>query len=181
MTIQVPQEISVRDRLSLRSLALNDFLPLWLLIESNRNYLQKWLPWVETTTSIEKTRHFVQGALLYAKQNREFHWGIFEDELLVGLIGLHHVDWDCFSATLGYWLSEDRQGEGIMTSSIQTLVPSLHQDMHLKTLEIHVIPENAPSIQVAENSGFTYRKTVHQAEQVNENWQDHLIFEHLTK
>lgn len=181
MTIQVPQEVSVREQLYLRALALNDFLPLWILVESNRGYLEKWLPWVETTTSIEKTRYFVQGALLYAKQNREFHWGIFKDELLIGLIGLHHVDWDHFSATLGYWLSEDQQGQGIMTSSIQTLVPFLYQGMHLRTLEIHVIPENGPSVRVAENSGFTYRETIHQAEQLHDNWQDHLIFEHLIK
>lgn len=179
--IQVPQEVLVRDQLKLRTLALNDFLPLWLLIESNRDHLKQWLPWVETTTSIENTRHFVQGALLYAKQNREFHWGIFEEELLIGLIGLHHVDWDHFSAALGYWLSEDRQGQGIMTSSIRALLPFLHQDMHLSTLEIHIIPENHSSIRVAENSGFIFRETIHQAEQLNENWQDHLIFEHLTK
>lgn len=181
MTIQVPQEVFVRDQIALRVLALNDFLPLWLLIESNRDYLKQWLPWVETTTSIEKTRYFVQGALLYAKQNREFHWGIFKRELLIGLIGLHHVDWNHFSATLGYWLSEDQQKQRIMTSCIQALLPFLHQDLHLRTVEIHVSSKNISSIRVAQNSGFLYRETIPRAEQLNKNWQDHFIFEHLAK
>lgn len=178
MLVQFPERISISPQLELRSLTPRDAIPLWILVDANRDYLSRWMPWVETTRTPQDTLHFVQGVLLYAKQKREMHWGIYLDDLLIGLIGLHRIDWDHFSATLGYWLSEEQQKKGIMTTSIQVLLPILHQDLFLKTIEIHVAEGNQSSIEVAKKAGFSFIETIAQAEKINNQWRDHLIFRH---
>ena len=178
MPIQFPETVCVSNQIELRSLTLQDALPLWILTDANRDYLNKWMPWADTTRTPDDSRHFVQGAILFAKQRREMHWGIFFDGLLVGLIGLHRIDWDDFSATLGYWLSEDQQKKGIMTTTIRTLPPILHNDLFLKTIEIHVAEKNISSIEVAKRSGFTYVETIPNAEKIGDHWKSHLVFRH---
>jgi Acetyltransferases, including N-acetylases of ribosomal proteins len=178
MSVTFPDEIPISKALRLRTLKVPDYLTLWFLIEANRDYLKPFLPWVNNTQCPEDSRYFIQGAILLAKQHREAHWGIFQGDLLCGLIGVHQIDWDKFSATLGYWLSEDKQRQGIMTSVITALLPILHDDFRLKMLEIRVAEENIPSIKVAEKSGFTYMERIENAEKAQDQWPNHLIFRH---
>lgn len=176
MPIQVPSLIPIHEHLSLKSLTLENYLPLWLLIDSNRSYLEKWIPWTETIQSPNDARHFIGGALFLEKQRREINWGIFEDDFLIGLIGLHHLNWDHFSATLGYWIAEEYQSQGILTQTICTLLPIAKENLHLKTIEIHTSSQNKASAKVAEKCLFTCRETLPSYQKIQDTWHDIQIF-----
>ncbi|MBP7248485.1 MAG: GNAT family N-acetyltransferase [Negativicutes bacterium] len=178
MEFNFPQNIPISENLRLRSFTPKDYISLWILIEKNRSYLEKWLPWVDTTTQPEHSLHFIMGTILCARKGKEVHWGIYEADLLIGLIGAHHLDWKDSHGMIGYWLDEDQQGKGIITSAVQALLPIFHQELGLKTVEIRASTLNKPSNQVAIRAGFSYIETLPKSDQVQDIWHDLNVYQH---
>ena len=49
----------LNDRHSLRQLTADDTKELFSVIDANRAYLRRWLPWLDRTRSVEDTRQFI--------------------------------------------------------------------------------------------------------------------------
>ena len=56
-------KISVTDRISLREIELNDSINIYQTIDSQCEYLGKWLPFVEFTQSVDFSKLFIQSIL----------------------------------------------------------------------------------------------------------------------
>ncbi|WP_153944866.1 GNAT family N-acetyltransferase, partial [Acinetobacter baumannii] len=41
---------------------------------------------------------------------------------ILGVIALHYIDWVNHRTSIGYWMSEDAQGRGIMTAAVHRLI-----------------------------------------------------------
>ena len=52
-------EIKVDDHLKLRQLHLDESEKLFKLVDDDREYLQKWLPWVDNTKSPQDSERFI--------------------------------------------------------------------------------------------------------------------------
>jgi ribosomal-protein-serine acetyltransferase len=79
------------------------------------------LPWLDWShTPVDTAEHIRQSRERY-KESNGFSAGIWTAGKLAGAIGLHAVDSRHRSSSIGYWLSEDYRGAGIMTQACRAV------------------------------------------------------------
>ena len=79
----------------------------------------------------------------------------------VGGVGVHLLS-DVYRKTgeIGYWLSEEYWGRGIITDAVRTLVPLVFERYDIIRLQAGVYEENHASMRILEKCGFI-REAVH--------------------
>lgn len=154
---------------------------LFQLTDSSREYLREWLPWVDFTLSVEHSAQFIQAALEQYSHNDGFQLGIFQYGKLAGVIGLHHINWANKSTSIGYWLGEDFQGEGIMVRSCQAVIQYCFNELELHRIEIRAAVGNKKSQAVAEKLGFQREGCLRETEWLYDKYVDHLVYGLLEK
>ena len=84
---------------------------------------------------------------------------------LIGSIGLEKdaIRTNIKSRELGYSMSEDFWGEGLMTEAARRLIRYAFEEMDLTVLMIRTSDTNRRSQRVIEKSGFTYEGTLRRA------------------
>lgn len=133
---------------------------LFSLIDSNREHLRKWLPWVDGTRSADDSRAFIKQQLHQLADNGSIVAGIWYDGYLAGTIGLHSVDAKFMD--IGYWLGETFQGKGLVTNACNALINHSFGDLNINRILIRVEPNNDRSRAIPERLGFTYEGTLRQ-------------------
>lgn len=159
----------------LRPLEQADVAPLHALIERNRAYLAPWLPWATGQTP-EDTAAFVARTRRQMAEEDGFQSALCLDGELVGVVGYHGVDWTNRSTSIGYWLSEDRQGRGAMTAAVRGLVDHAFSAWELNRVEIRAAVGNRRSRAIPERLGFTEEGTLRGAERVGDRYLDCVLY-----
>jgi ribosomal-protein-alanine N-acetyltransferase len=96
---------------------------------------------------------FVQGKL---EQHPILSFVIEVDGTPAGVIGIEKKeDIYCKSAQLGYWLSEDHWGKGIMTQAVKMAIAYAFTNLDIVRLQSSVNGNNPRSMRVLEKAGFT--------------------------
>ncbi len=155
--------IKIDTTTELRLLAECDAPAIYQLIEHNRAYLREWLPWVDSTQSIEDERAFISNTRTQYQNNQSFNYAIWHQERIIGTIGYNQLDWTNRRADIGYWLSAEYQGKGIMTRSCRALIGYAFDDLKLNKVEIRCATMNTSSCAIPERLGFTLEGIIRQA------------------
>jgi len=71
----------------IRQLNTADSDELFWLIDSNRDYLGNWLPWIAHTISKSDTEAFIHKSLDLYQERKGYFCGIFIQNRIVGVIG----------------------------------------------------------------------------------------------
>jgi|SRR5579871_4557976 len=145
-------------------------------IERNREYLRKWLPWVDTSRTLDDTRRFIRTSLKQFAKNEGFAAGIWQGADYIGTIGFHKVDWLNRKVELGYWIAEAFQGRGIMTSACNAVIEHAFQEWALNRVEIHCAVENTKSCAIPKRLGFRLEGTLREAQLVSGRALDIKVF-----
>lgn len=82
-------------------------------------------------------------------------------------MGFNKINRNNGSAEIGYWLSEDYQGKGIMTECVRTLADFGFESLKLSKIEIRCRAENARSVNIPKRLGF---KRVEKTASGEEKW-----------
>ena len=165
------------DVLSLELLEARHAVELYALVDANREHLGRWFPWVEATRGPEDSRAFIERGLARFARGGGFEpAGIREGDRLVGTMGLHFVRWPSGTTEIGYWLSQDAQGRGIITRAVAGLLPYLFREMDLHRVEIRADPANARSRAVPERLGFTEEGVLREVAWDRGQRYDHVIY-----
>jgi ribosomal-protein-serine acetyltransferase len=167
---------SVNDKIKLKILEPRFAEELYALSDRNRNYLREWLPWVDGTKSSDDTKNFIESSLKQLGENNGFNCAIFYRDQIAGCIGFHNMDWGNKKASIGYWLAEEFQGEGIMTSACKNLISHAFTELKLNRIEIRAGVYNLKSRAIPERLGFTNEGTVRQVEWIYDRYIDHVIY-----
>lgn len=77
-----------------------------------------------------------------------------EDDLL-GSIGLAHIDWEDHRAEIGYWVARKARGRSVASRATKLLSQHALETLGFERLELLAHPENAASLRVASNAGYT--------------------------
>jgi ribosomal-protein-serine acetyltransferase len=162
----------VRD---LRLLEETDADELYRLIEANRAYLAPWLPWAAEQTH-EGTVEFIRLTRRQRAANDGFQAALQVQDQIVGVAGFHNVNWPHRSTSIGYWLSEQHQGRGLMTRAVRALVDHAFGDWDLHRVEIRAATENRRSRAIPERLGFREEGVVREAERVGERYHDLAVY-----
>jgi ribosomal-protein-serine acetyltransferase len=97
------------------------------------------------------------------------------------MIGFHAVSWRDRSAEIGYWLSADAQGRGILTRAAARLIDHAIAEWKLNRIEIRAAPDNARSRAVPERLGFVLEGTLREAERVGDRYVDSVVYSMLAR
>jgi ribosomal-protein-serine acetyltransferase len=166
----------VRERLELRLIEDRHVAAVYDLVRRNLDHLKPWMPWATDAYSVEDARAFQRRTLEQFARNDGFSAGVFDRGTLVGVTGFHALDWANGSTSLGYWLSADAQGRGVMTAAAQAMVDHAVGEWGLNRVEIRCGTENAPSRAVAQRLGFVEEAVIRQAEKVQGRHLDHAVY-----
>jgi ribosomal-protein-serine acetyltransferase len=169
----------ISDKISLRLLDPNDEDKLFRLIDKNREYLGKWLPWVANNRKTAQTKAFIEESLRAFRDKSRMQCGIFFDGELVGAIGFHYFDWLNKSTSIGYWLGEDQQGQGIVSACVKTLMRHAFTELGLHRIEIRCAKHNLKSRKISERLGFKKEGLLREAEFINKKYVDQVLYSFL--
>jgi ribosomal-protein-serine acetyltransferase len=145
---------------------------LFELIDSNREHLRKWLLWVDKRCSPSDFETIIPIWIRNYADNNGFDAGIRYQGELVGMIGLHYIDWKTNSTSIGYFLSEDAQGKGIISTSVSVLLNYLFTVQNLNRVEIQCSVNNCKSIRIPERLGFTKEGETRDGQWIYDHYED---------
>lgn len=149
---------------------------IFCLVKSNKNYLKQWLPWVDFTNTIADTLEFINNSINKNTEKKGFDCSIFYKNEIVGIIGLHKIDFTNKFSSIGYWISENYQGNGIMTASCKALINYCLNDLELNRVEIRCATENFKSQAIPKRLNLKNEGVLRQIEYINGIFLDHYLF-----
>jgi ribosomal-protein-serine acetyltransferase len=170
------KNIKIDQDIELRLLELSDSEQLFSLVDKNRKYLREWLPWLDYSNNVDDSKKFIQGAIDKFNGNKAIEAGIWYQEKLAGVIGLHEIDWDKDETAIGYWLSEDYQGKGLITRACKVVLDYCFNDLALKKVEIRCAVENHKSRAIPVKLGLKQERIKENAEILYDKIVDHVIY-----
>jgi len=161
--------LSINEELSLKQIEISDTAPIFKIIDGQRPYLGKWLPFVEFTKDFSDVEAFIKSVVNAPESSFEFVFTIRKIDEIIGLISFKNTDFRDKKTEIGYWLSQEYQGNGIMTLSVTTLCNFAFNTLKLNRIEIKCAIENHSSIAVTKKLGFTYEGIQRHGEYVSKN------------
>jgi ribosomal-protein-alanine N-acetyltransferase len=77
-----------------------------------------------------------------------------KDGTPIGTCGFHCADYVSGTAEMGYDMQKAYWGKGYMAEAARAALLFARDKMHIKTVYLHIYPENAGSVRLAERLGF---------------------------
>lgn len=152
---------------------------VFALIERNREYLREWLPWVDKIRSVGDESKFLEEELVKFEKGDGFVLGIWHQEKLAGTIGLHHIKQEDRRTEIGYWISAEFGGRGIMTRACRALTVYSFDVLKLHRVEIRCSPENERSRAIPRRLGFIHEGTLKEISLLNGHYVDLEVYRML--
>jgi ribosomal-protein-serine acetyltransferase len=174
---RIPLNITVDEEIILKHLIETDAPDVFALTDRNRLYLRQWLPWVDGTKSVEDTLLFIGTSLDRFIRREAMTFGIWHRSILVGVISYIQIDWRQRSTQIGYWISEDAQGKGIITRACRCLIQYAFESLYLLSIQIRCASENKRSRTIPLRIGLREVSYVRDAEMLYGRFVDHVIYE----
>ncbi len=152
--VQIQPILPVATSVELRLLQLGDADALHALIVKNLDRLKPWFDWVHDDYGPGETAEFLRLCEERLQACADFSYGVRRGSELIGVTGLHKIDWGNRIARIGYWLDRESTGNGIVTKSVRALVQYAFETLLLHRIEIRCAPDNVASRAVPERLGF---------------------------
>ena len=149
---------------------------LFELVDKDREYLGKWMPWVDETKSAEDIKQWIARDLVRYAEGKGITCAIEFAEQIVGVISYNRIEPALRKVVIGYWLASEYQGQGIMTRACQHLINHAFEDFQVQKVEIAAATENFPSRNVCERLGLKLEGVITNAERVNDYIYDHAVY-----
>ncbi len=130
--------IQIDDKLHLERININNSEIIFSAINNNRQFLKKWLPFVDFTLTPDDTKSFIESVLEIPATQRNEVYEIWFYYQFVGLIGFKETDKINLKTEIGYWIVEKMQGKGIVTKSVSTLINYAFKKLKLNRIQIKV-------------------------------------------
>ena len=130
---------------------------------ANEDRLKRYFPkTLEQNLTPDLSNHFVSKMVKQFEDKEVFLFTLRENESkkLVGLVYIKEVDWDTKQGEFAYCIDYNVEGKGVMTEAIKQLSDYAFDALGLETLQIISHKSNMGSVKAAENSNFTWVKTL---------------------
>ncbi|MFX3635166.1 MAG: GNAT family N-acetyltransferase [Candidatus Pristimantibacillus sp.] len=170
------RNLIVAEDIQLIRLDLDHAEEFFRLTDENRTALREWLPWLDGTTNVEHTRDFIRSTQIPFPENSGMNLVIMYKGSIAGTIGIHHIDLVNRKTTIGYWLGEAYQGQGIMTKCCKALIDYIFNELELNRVEIGAAEGNEKSRAIPERLGFVQEGIVRQEEWLYDHFVDIVIY-----
>lgn len=149
---------------------------VFALVDRNRAYLRQWMPWVAPSYSIEDARGFLKRSIERFARDGFFQAGVRYQGKLAGVIGFHEPNEMNKHISLGYWLSEDMQGRGLMTRACRAMVNYAINERGMNRVEIRCAPGNVRSRAIPRRLGFVEEGVIRQDQLLYDTYDDSVVY-----
>jgi len=146
--------LSVDENISLSLLEDRQANALFELVDANREHLREFLGWLDLNNSSEDSLDFIKSEVDKRIRSEALTLTIHVNHELKGLLALNTIDHLNHNASIGYWISKDAQGQGIMTKSVKKLIELSFEKLRLHRLEVRCAVHNNKSQKISERLGF---------------------------
>ncbi|MFK8075699.1 MAG: GNAT family N-acetyltransferase [Granulosicoccus sp.] len=170
----LPREIDKALTLSL--LTQQHAQPLFELTDRNREFLKRWFPWVEFTRFKKDTEKFIEDQNNLYSDKKSMQIVIEYDNKIIGMTDYHDIDLANEIGRIGYWLGEEFNGNGFMTSVVREMISIGFDEIKLNRIEIWCATINLKSRAIPERLGFTQEGIIRSSEKVNGRFLDHAVY-----
>jgi len=148
-------EIEVEPGLRLKQLEISQAERVFNIIDQNREYLGKWLPFPDKTHEVNDSKLFIELMLKERANNQQYGYGIELNGEIVGHISLMHLK-DDKDSEIGFWIASEAAGKGIVTKAANTLTDFGFNSLGLPKIIIRAHPDNVGSNRVAQKAGYKF-------------------------
>ena len=141
------------NRLNLRRLTSSDVSEI-LALRSDPE-IMKFIPRPLMKTK-EEALEFISVMDTNVNNNNVINWAITtkEDDQLIGMIGFYRMKPENYRAEVGYILSPEFHGKGIITEALEKVIQFGFEEMGLNSIEAVIDPENFGSEKVLLKNNF---------------------------
>ncbi|GEA89739.1 GNAT family N-acetyltransferase [Cellulomonas cellasea] len=120
---------------------------------------------------------FVRALNRQARTGSALPFAIDYQDRLVGQLTVSSITYGSLcSAAIGYWVSRDVAGRGIMPTAVALATDHCFGPVGLHRVEVNIRPENAPSLRVVEKLGFRDEGLREKYLHIGSAWCDHRTF-----
>ena len=169
--------ILVNGDIKLRVAKMRDSKQLEKLILGNRPWLRPWEATNPESPNSFDVRGQLRGLLRQLDDQSGMPFVIEVQGQVQGQLNVANVMYGSVSsAVLGYWVSPEVAGRGVMPISVALVTDYLMDQVGLHRVEINVRPENAASLRVIQKLGFRYEGLKQRYIHINGDWRDHYVF-----
>jgi ribosomal-protein-serine acetyltransferase len=172
-------QIEVDNKTIIRTWKPDDAEKLFRLTDNNRKYLEPWLDWIHKVKEEDDSKRFIEDSIQKYQDKVSMEMGIWENDVLIGCIGLHGLSERARRANVGYWLGNEYSGQGIMTKSVKSLIDYSFNKLNLNRIGVEIATENKKSLAVAERLGFVKEGVIRQYEFINNRFLDYVVLSKL--
>ena len=172
--------IAVDTDLYLRLASVEDAPFLYRIIDTHRAYLREWLPFIDFSQSVLDTKAYLR-AVTDTKNIAEEVYVILYQKSIAGIIGFKGIDYINRKSELGYWLSADLQGRGIMRRSCKALLQYAFGEMGMNRVQIKAGAGNLRSSNIPRKLGFTLEGVQRDGEYLNGRFHDLEVYSLLQR
>jgi ribosomal-protein-serine acetyltransferase len=146
------------------------------VIMANYDHIRPWSQWLDENFSLDKAREFYQRNVQKFESGDQIHLRIVFKSEIVGGIDLFEINSLHRSAEIGYWLSKDQTGQGLVTRSVTRLLEHAFDELKLNRVVIKCVPENLKSRAIPEKLGFVLEGTERQSGWLHTRFVDHVVY-----
>jgi len=165
--------------LELRPLSARDVEPLFSITERNLARLHQWLEWAVPGYSLDEMRRFVEEKQTENLLGVGLTAAIWLGDRVCGAIELHRINTRHRSSSIGYWIDDAFESQGIVTRACRCLVTEGFSTYNLHRIEIRCATGNERSAAVPKRLGFVLEGTLREAEWLHDHWVDLHVFRML--
>jgi ribosomal-protein-serine acetyltransferase len=153
---------------------MDDVDALWAAVESERERIGAWMPWVEGAKTIDDERRWLESVL--ADERSLEGCGIYVDGALAAGVGLMMRDPWGIAGELGYWSVSDYEGRGFVTRACRVLIDVAFGEIGLHRVVIRAGLENGRSRAIPERLGFTEEGIVREEGRGSRGFYDLVVY-----
>ena len=135
--------------LALRLRERHDASDYFARIAGNRSHLGAWFGWARTIDEATVKERVAAGLEQFAAGDG-WHADLCWRGEPVGAMWLHFLDGEGGSSEVGYWLSAEHEGKGLVTRALRGLLRHFFEDRKLGRVSIGLDPRNQRSAAVVE-------------------------------
>ena len=174
-------KIIVDKEISLHSLQLDSSKLIFQKISDSMDFLQEWLPWIEKLHSVEDLKERMSNLMEKNPFKENIMFEIWFKDNFAGIISLKDYDKPNRKSNLGYWLTKDYLGKGIIIRSMASLIRYAFSELNINKLQIKCSVENIKSCNIPKQLYFTYEGIEREGEYINNKFVDLKVYSLLKK
>lgn len=170
-------KLIVDNEITLKTVQLSDVEIRYKIINENRDFLKKWLGWLDFYKKSDDLLEYTKACQEKEKNKEAYAFGIYYLNEFVGCIEIQEINYRNQKCEIGYWLSEKFNGKGIMIRSCKAIINYIFNNLKLNKISILAATENYSSQAIPEKLNFIKEGTLMDNECLYGKFVDNYIYE----